>query len=66
MAPHPPISFDATGKVRWQEMRCIRVWRLLQRIEEHAPRPRGRIEIKCVHCKVVSYRVGDEPHCIAS
>jgi phage FluMu protein Com len=58
MAPQP--SAAATGKVRWQEMRCSRCSRLLQKVEENALRPGRRLEIKCSHCKVMNYLVGEE------
>jgi len=59
MAPQP--SAAATGKVRWQEMRCVRCSRLLQKVEENALRPGRRLEIKCTHCKVMNYLVGEDP-----
>jgi phage FluMu protein Com len=58
MAPQP--SAAAPGKVRWQEMRCVRCSRLLQKVEEHALRPGRRLEIKCTHCKVINYLVGED------
>lgn len=45
-------------KIRWQEMRCVRCHRLLQKVEESALRPGKHLEIKCVHCKIVNYLVG--------
>lgn len=66
MAPLPSSAVDVTGKVRWQEMRCLRCHRLLQKVEEHALRPGRRLEIKCAHCKVLNYLIGEEPHRIAS
>jgi phage FluMu protein Com len=58
MAP-PSAVIDATHKIRWQEMRCVRCHRLLQKVEEQALRPGKRLEIKCAHCKVVNYLVGE-------
>jgi phage FluMu protein Com len=46
-------------KVRWVEMRCVRCARLLQKVEQHALRPGKRLEIKCGHCKVMNYLVGE-------
>jgi phage FluMu protein Com len=57
MAPQP--STAAVGDVRWQEMRCMRCSHLLQKVEEHALRPGRRLEIKCSHCKVLNYLVGE-------
>ena len=66
MASLPSAAVDVTKKVRWQEMRCLRCRRLLQKIEEHALRPGRRLEIKCTHCKVLNYLVGEEPQRRAS
>lgn len=57
---------NVTMKVRWREMRCVRCHRLLQKIEEHALRPGRRLEIKCAHCKVLNYLVGEDPQRVAS
>jgi len=53
-----PPSAAEVRRIRWQEMRCVRCHRLLQKIEERALRPGKRLEIKCIHCKVVNYLVG--------
>ena len=66
MAPLPSSAVNVTQKIRWQEMRCLRCRRLLQKIEEHALRPGMRLEIKCAHCKVLNYLVGEEPRRLAS
>jgi phage FluMu protein Com len=59
--PSLSAKVSATAhKVRWQEMRCVRCGRLLQKVEEYALRPGKRLEIKCIHCKVVNYLVGDK------
>lgn len=60
MASLPSSAVEVTGKVRWHEMRCVRCRRLLQKVEEHALRPGRRLEIKCSHCKVLNYLVGQE------
>jgi phage FluMu protein Com len=56
----PPPSTAAPGNVRWQEMRCTRCDRLLQKVEKQALRPGRRLEIKCSHCKVMNYLVGED------
>lgn len=62
MAFHAPTTYQAAssskGRVRWQEMRCVRCGRLLQKVEENALRPGKQLEIKCSHCKVMNYLVG--------
>lgn len=64
MAFHAPTTYQAAssgkGRVRWQEMRCVRCGRLLQKVEENALRPGKQLEIKCGHCKVMNYLVGVE------
>jgi phage FluMu protein Com len=62
----PPPSTSLPRGVRWQEMRCVRCARLLQRIEEEALRPGRRLEIKCTHCKLINYKVGEELQPLAS
>jgi phage FluMu protein Com len=57
----PQVSTAVSGKVRWLEMRCVRCSRLLQKVEEHALRPGRRLEIKCTHCKLMNYLVGEDP-----
>lgn len=57
-APTPQSSSSNRSRVRWQEMRCIRCGRLLQKVEENALRPGKHLEIKCGHCKVMNYLVG--------
>jgi phage FluMu protein Com len=59
-----PLSFEqrdprGVSAVRWVEMRCVRCQRLLQKIEQSALRPGKRLEIKCSHCKVMNYSVGE-------
>jgi phage FluMu protein Com len=51
-------AVDATHKIRWTDMRCARCHRLLQKVEQSALRSGKRLEIKCVHCKMVNYLVG--------
>ena len=62
MGSHAPATCPAAsstkGRVRWQEMRCVRCARLLQKVEENALRPGKQLEIKCGHCKVMNYLVG--------
>jgi phage FluMu protein Com len=53
-------SSSTRARVRWQEMRCVRCGRLLQKVEENALRPGKQLEIKCGHCKVMNYLVGVE------
>jgi phage FluMu protein Com len=57
----PPPSTAGPERIRWREMRCVRCSRLLQKVEEQALRPGRRLEIKCSHCKVMNYLVGEEP-----
>ena len=64
MAPLP--STPVLAHIRWQEMRCVRCARLLQKVEEHALRPGRRLEIKCAHCKLINDLVGEEPQQKAS
>ncbi len=45
-------------KQRLEDMRCFQCKRLLQRIDRDALRPGYRLEIKCVDCKSLNYRVG--------
>ena len=42
-----------------QQMRSVRCGRLVQQVEEQALRPGKRLEMKCIHCKVLNYLVGD-------
>ena len=64
MGSHAPTAVKASvstkRRLRWQEMRCVRCGRLLQKVEENALRPGKRLEIKCGHCKVMNYLVGVE------
>jgi phage FluMu protein Com len=62
----PPPSTAVLGHIQWQEMRCARCARLLQKVEEQALRPGRRLEIKCAHCKLMNYLVGEEPRQKAS
>ena len=61
---HAPTTNSASqstkSRLRWQEMRCVRCGRLLQKVEENALRPGKHLEIKCGHCKVMNYLVGVE------
>lgn len=64
MESHAPTAFSASNstksRLRWQEMRCVRCGRLLQKVEENALRPGKHLEVKCGHCKVMNYLVGVE------
>jgi phage FluMu protein Com len=46
------------AKSALQQMRSVRCGRLVQKVEQ-ALRPGKRLEIKCIHCKVLTYLVGD-------
>jgi phage FluMu protein Com len=60
-APADSSTSNSTrSRLRWQEMRCVRCGRLLQKVEVNALRPGKHLEIKCAHCKVMNYLVGVE------
>lgn len=59
MTPSELAANDVMRRIRWREMRCARCRHLLQKIEDEALRPGKRLEIKCAHCKVMNYLVGE-------